>query len=84
MIVEFELNLMGMLYLFITVGLVCGVYLLLAGTLTFAQKGIISRDEKSDWLNWLYFSLMLTGSFVCVGLLFPVVRHLFKAYMPSV
>ena len=78
---EFELNLMGIVYLIIAVGLVTAM---LYG---FVNAGYIATGSMvtgpSSWIGWLLFSAALSGGLIAVGLLVPVVRRLFKAFMPS-
>jgi hypothetical protein len=74
--VEFELNLMGVVYLLIAVGLVAGA---VAAFVTSTQTLIQFHDPLSVFLS----VLILSTGIVAVGLLVPVVRRIFKAFMPS-
>jgi hypothetical protein len=74
--VEFDLNSMGIVYLFIAVGLVASAVLAL-GT------SIPSLERNHDLFSIFLSILILSVGIVAVGLLVPVVRRLFKAFMPS-
>lgn len=78
--VEFELNLMGTFYLLVAVGLVTSAWLAFGASVGLGQ---IAENGRKDWGNWLLFTTVLTSGLVAVGLLVPVVRRLFKAFMPS-
>jgi len=77
--VEFQLNLIGTFYILVAVGLVAAFVFGLINT------GFIASTISSpgDTISWLLLSAALTGSLIAVLLLVPVVRRIFKAFMPS-
>ena len=74
--VEFDLNFMGVVYLLVSIGLVVGAVFALGAS-------IPSLRQFHDPLNIFLNVLLLSVGLVAVGLLVPVVRRLFKAFMPS-
>ena len=72
--IEVDLNVMGLVYLVLTVGLVAAAVggLLEAFSMTHYQT-------TKGWLGWLMFSAALTGGLIAVGLLVPVVKRLVRA-----
>lgn len=75
--VEFELNLMGLVYLLVAVGLVSVAVSAFAGSVGLAH---VAENRQRDWTSWLTFTAALSGGLVAVGLLVPVVRRVFKAF----
>jgi hypothetical protein len=73
--VEFELNLMGIVYLVLTVGLVASAVIGLLEALSMTHY-----QTTKGWLGWLMFSAALTGGLIAVGLLVPVVKRLVRAF----
>jgi hypothetical protein len=73
---EFELNVMGIVYILIAVALVAGAITAFVTTTKFL---IEYRDPFSGFIS----VLILSSGLVAVGLLVPVVRRIFKAFMPS-
>jgi ABC-type transport system involved in cytochrome c biogenesis permease subunit len=81
--VEFELNLMGIFYILVAVGLMVGAALLfglLPGITENVRQGKVYG--KNNWESWALFTTFLTIGLIAVGLLVPVVRRIFKAFMP--
>jgi len=81
--VEFELNLMGIFYILVAVGLIVGAALLfslLPGITENVNQGKVYG--KYNWESWELFTTFLTIGLIAVGLLVPVVRRIFKAFMP--
>jgi hypothetical protein len=74
--VEFDLNFMGVVYLLVAVGLVAGA---VAAFVTTTKVLISYHDPLTIFLS----VLVLSAGIVAVGLLVPVIRRLFKAFMPS-
>jgi|LakMenEpi03Aug12_release.lakeMendotaPanAssembly.Ray.scaffolds.fasta_scaffold5461082_1 hypothetical protein len=77
--VEFELNLMGVVYLLVAVGLVSSAVAMFSSSVGLAQ---VAENRQRDWVSWLSFTALLAGGLVAVGLLVPVVRRVVKAFMP--
>jgi len=73
---EFELNVMGVVYILIAVALVAGAITAFVFTSNFL---IEYRDPFSGFIS----VLILSAGLVAVGLLVPVIRRIFKAFMPS-
>jgi FtsH-binding integral membrane protein len=74
--VEFDLNFMGVVYLLLAVGLVYFAVMAFIGAPT-------ASHSLNSPLNIFLFVLQITVGIVAVGLLVPVIRRLFKAFMPS-
>jgi len=82
--VEFELNVMGIFYILVAVGLMVGAALIFGLLPGFTENIAQGKGYgKNNWESWALFTLTLTGGLVAVGLLVPVVRHMVKAFIPS-
>jgi len=80
--VEFDLNFMGVVYLLVSIGLITLAVSLFLGGGRFLERegGITALGYPVPAM--IFIPTMLVG-IVAVGLLVPVVRRLFKAFMPS-
>jgi len=74
--VELDLNFMGVVYLLVAVGL---VYFIVKLFLDVPE----ATHSLNNPLNIFLFVLQIAVGIVAVGLLVPVIRRLFKAFMPS-
>jgi hypothetical protein len=74
--VELDLNFMGIFYLLVAVGLVYFAVMAFIGAPT-------ASHSLNSPLNIFLFVLQIAVGIVAVGLLVPVIRRLFKAFMPS-
>jgi hypothetical protein len=75
--IEFDLNVMGLVYLFIAVGLVLAVVVAVVDSVS------ISRFSLSNPVYASMFAASIVGGVVALGLLVPVIRRLVRAFMPS-
>jgi heme A synthase len=74
--IEFNLSFMGIFYLLLSVGLVYFAVMAFIGAPT-------ASHSLNSPLNIFLFVLQITAGIVAVGLLVPLIRRLFKAFIPS-
>jgi uncharacterized membrane protein YjdF len=80
--IEFEFNVMGTLYILVAVGIIVGALAIFSLLPGFTENIAQGRGYgKNNWESWALFTLTLTAGLVAVGLLVPVVRRIFKAFM---
>lgn len=75
--VEFDLNFMGVVYLLVAIGLIVGV------VVSVVDSSSIINTNLSNPLNIVLLTTAILGGLIALGLLVPVIRRLFKAFMPS-
>jgi hypothetical protein len=80
--VEFDLSFMGVVYLLVAIGLITLAVSLFLGGGTFLERqgGITALGYP---VPAMVFIPTILGGIIALGLLVPVVRRLFKAFMPS-
>jgi hypothetical protein len=76
---EFELNVMGILYILIAGGLITAIVVSIVDASSIANFSSFTTSPIAIVL----FSVSILGGLIALGFLVPVVRRIFKAFMPS-
>ena len=80
---EFELNVMGPFYILVAVALVTAAVSIFSTLPDLRGQASQTYTQSDKLVIWSLFTLTLTGGLIVVLLLVPVVRRIFKAFMPS-
>jgi len=76
---EFELNIMGILYILIAGGLITAIVVSIVDASSIANAGSWTTSP----IGIVLFSVSILGGLIALGFLVPVVRRIFKTFMPS-
>lgn len=79
--IELELNLMGIFYILVACCIIAGAVVAFVVSTGFITTNTGNLDGKTIWVNGALFITLIVTGVIGIGLLVPVVRRIFKAFM---